>query len=201
MNLRPEHIDALRELINIGVGRAAGVLNQMVRSHIVLQIPMVRVITVGELCRIIPEMVGDSVAAVRLGFEGDFRGEAELIFPPASATRLVSLLTGEEEGSPDLDAARAGTLNEVGNIVLNGVMGSVVNVLHQELRFGLPSYYEDRSADLIADRDEADLTVVLAKARFGVVDCEIEGDILVVFETGTFSQLMRAIDEAVTSET
>jgi chemotaxis protein CheC len=201
MKLCPQHIDALRELINIGVGKAAGVLNQMVRSHIVLQIPMVRVMTVAELREQIPSMVGDSVSAVRLGFEGDFEGEAELIFPPASATRLVALLTGEAEGSMDLDAARAGTLNEVGNIVLNGVMGSVVNVLHQQLRFGLPSYFEDHARELVAAREDSDLTVVLAEARFGVVDCQIEGDILVVFETGAFDRLMAAIDETLTSRT
>jgi chemotaxis protein CheC len=201
MNLRPEHIDALKELINIGVGRAAGVLNQMVHSHIVLQIPMVRVLTVGELRQVLPGMVGESVAAVQLGFEGDFEGEAELIFPPASAMRLVSLLTGEQEGSVDLDAARAGTLNEVGNIVLNGVMGSVVNVLHQRLTFGLPTYFEDRPEHLIGARDDREVTVVLATARFGVVDCQIEGDILVVFETGAFDRLIVAIDKTLASRT
>lgn len=107
MKLTVDHIDALKELINIGVGRAAGVLNQMVHSHILLRVPAVEVLTLRELRRNMAGLGAEPVAAVRLSFDGDFSGEAELVFPPDSASRLVSLLTNESMGTPDLDAVRA----------------------------------------------------------------------------------------------
>uniref|UniRef100_A0ACD5GZE0 Uncharacterized protein n=1 Tax=Desertifilum tharense IPPAS B-1220 TaxID=1781255 RepID=A0ACD5GZE0_9CYAN len=51
-----------------------------------------------------------------------------MIFPTESASTLVSLLTGEKPGTPDLEAVKIGTLLEVGNIVLNGVVGTVSNL-------------------------------------------------------------------------
>ena len=37
-----EHLDALQELLKIGVGRAAGFLNQMLRKPIRLHIPFIQ---------------------------------------------------------------------------------------------------------------------------------------------------------------
>ncbi len=43
MNITPEQIDTLKELVNIGVGRAANMLNQLVQSRIYLQVPSINV--------------------------------------------------------------------------------------------------------------------------------------------------------------
>ena len=42
MYISPEHLDALQELLNIGVGRAAGSLNQMLGKPIRLYIPLIQ---------------------------------------------------------------------------------------------------------------------------------------------------------------
>ncbi len=45
MELTAAQLDALKELINIGIGRAAGMLNDMVNSHVSLQVPQVRILS------------------------------------------------------------------------------------------------------------------------------------------------------------
>ncbi len=195
MNLTDNHVDALKELINIGVGRAAGVLNQMVRSHIILQVPAVKVLRAAQLAEELAEFGEEGLAVVSLDFQGAFSGVAELLFPLESASNLVARLTGEEVGSPDLDSVRAGTLSEVGNIILNGVMGSIVNVLKQRLEFGLTSYEERTIKDLLHLRGrDPSLKVLVARARFAVDQQDIDGDIIVLFETGAFDRLLEAID-------
>ena len=82
MNLTDNHVDALKELINIGVGRAAGVLNQMVRSHIILQVPAVKVLRIDQLAEELVEFGEGPLAVVSLDFQGAFSGVAELLFPP-----------------------------------------------------------------------------------------------------------------------
>lgn len=196
MRLKPEEIDALKELINIGVGKAAAVLSEMVNCHINLQVPYIKILTPGELQAEIEELGKQHIAAVQLGFKGPFSGSAALVFPPDSASKLVAVLTGEEPGTLDLDSVRAGTLSEVGNIVINGVMGSIANVLKQQLNYSLPNYTEDRIENLLAlnDLDPA-ITVILARTRFSIEQLHIEGDIILIFELGSFDALIAAINQ------
>ena len=195
MNPTECQLDALRELINIGIGRAAKVLSEMVNARILLQVPFIKLLTPENLRREMGHMGEGLLAAVRLGFKGPFSGTAALVFPPDSASKLVAILTGEGMGTPDLDSVRVGTLSEVGNIVINGVMGSIANVLKLQINYTLPTYTEDNIENLVTPIDTVpDATVVLAHTRFTVEQRHIEGDIILIFELGSFSVLMNAIN-------
>ncbi len=160
MNLSTDQIDALRELINIGVGKAASVLNDMVNCHITLQVPYIKILSPESLKDEMEELGKFRVSAVRLGFKGPFSGSAALVFPPDSASKLVAVLTEEESKTSDLDSLRIGTLSEVGNIVINGVMGSISNVLEQSINYSLPNYIEDSIENLLASEESySDATI------------------------------------------
>lgn len=195
MDITSRQIDVLKELINIGVGKAAGILNEMVRFHVVLQVPFVKLLTHHQLSSEMKELGRYRIAAVRLGFKGPFAGTAALVFPPESALKLVSVLTGEEPGSPDLDSVRAGTLTEVGNIVINGVMGSLGNILKKHINYSLPTYIEDTIDNLLVDNDAGpDPTVLLVRTTFSIRQLQIDGDVILLFEVGSFDALLTAID-------
>lgn len=197
MNLTANQIDALQELVNIGVGQAAGVLNEMIDSHIRLQIPFVKILSPVELQQQLESQVnGEQISSVGLGFTGSFSGLAQLVFPADSADMLVAMLTGEELGTPDLDSVKIGTLSEVGNIVINGVMGSISNVLEQRLDYSLPSYTEGTVELLVASGNLAPKAVVLlAQTRFSIERLHIEGDVILIFNVGSFDALLAAIDQ------
>jgi len=196
VSLTDKEKDALKELINIGVGKAAGVLSDMLRCHISLQVPFIKVLTRNELRNEIEELSRDTVSAVRLGFKGSFTGTAALVFPPDSASKLVSVLVSEEPEDMDFDSLRVGTLSEVGNIVINGVMGSISNILKQHINYSLPAYIEDNIENLLmADNLLTDITVLLAHTRFRIEKFYIEGDIILIFEAGSFGALISAIDQ------
>lgn len=198
MNVTAEELDALQELINIGVGRAANLLNEMVDSHIGLKIPFVQVLTATEAYQeLATRFHDDSLASVRLGFTGSFSGAAGLIFPTDSASSLVAALTGEEPGSVDLDAVKIGTLSEIGNILINGVMGSLSNVLKQHVNYTLPVYLEDTIENLLLSSYENDSKILLAQARFIIEQLEIVGDIILIFHVGTFDALINAIHDEI----
>lgn len=198
MQLTDDQIDALQELVNIGVGRAASVLNEMVEARISLQIPFIKVLSPENLK---PELEArfneDYFAAVQLSFTGAFCGTAELVFPTDSASTLVAVLTGEEPGTADLDAVRIGTLSEVGNIVINGVMGSIGNVLKQRLDYAIPVYLEDSIENLLTSDTTSEVAILLAQARFTVEQLQIIGDIILIFEVSSFDALLEAINQEV----
>ncbi len=189
------HLDALKEIVNTGVGRAAASLNVMLDAHIELEVPSVTVVS-GEY----PEKGTDSIwsmelACVQLGFQGNFTGSAILVFPPESAVKLVSTLTGEEPETPFLNAVMAGTLNEVGNIVINSVIGTIGNILVKPFEFSLPDYKEGKLADLLKPQTPAAaLTILKVRTNFRVHDRHVEGSIILLFELGSFDALLNAID-------
>ncbi len=195
MNLTADQIDAIQELVNIGVGRAAGVLNQMLDAPIRLQIPYIKIGSPLELQQELEASLGaERVAAVRQDFSGSFSGIAELVFPTESACILAAMLTGEEPGTPDLDAVRIGTLSEIGNILINSVIGSIANVLEQRLDYALPTYMEDTVENLLTSKDSVGkTTILLAQTQFSVEQLQIRGDIILIFELGSFDVLLNAI--------
>jgi chemotaxis protein CheC len=196
-SLTAEQVDALQEFINIGVGRSASMLTEMVDSRISLQIPVVRVYQAKELRQeLIKQFDHQSFSAVKLDFSGSLSGSAELVFPTESAAILVSVLTGEDLDSPDLDAVKIGTLSEIGNIVINGVMGSISNLLRHQMDYKIPSYLENTIENLLlSDYPVTNETVfLLAQARFTIEQMEITGDIILIFEMRSFDALLEAID-------
>ena len=195
MKLAPRHLDALSELMNIGVGRAAGMLNEMIGSPIDLVVPSVKILKISELAAELGQRPDAAYAFVRLPFHGPIQGTAALVFPPDSAAQLVAVLTGEEPGTPDLDSVRAGTLSEVGNIVINGVMGSLGNILRLPLTYELPTYLEGSPEHLLGHRlSHVDPAMLLAHTRFTVRDLEIQGTVILVFEVLSFDALLEAVD-------
>ena len=193
--LTEEQSDALKELINIGVGNAAGMLSEMIEYRIQLQIPQVEVVSPLDLQNELKQRLGrDPLSSVKLGFSGSFAGGAQLVFPTESAATLVAVLTGEEVGNPELDALKVSTLSEVGNIVINGVMGSIGNVLNRPLDYAVPSYAEEEVEHLLpSSKSEEEGAVLLAPARFTIEELHVQGDVIIFFEVGSFEVLLEAI--------
>jgi chemotaxis protein CheC len=92
---------------------------------------------------------------------------------------------------------RVGTLSEVGNIVLNGVMGSIGNILKQHISYTIPTYIEDSIENLLtldSNINPPPNTILLVRIRFMIQQLQIEGDIILLFEVGSFTALLAAID-------
>lgn len=189
-----ESIDAIRELINIGVGRAAGMLNDITDRPIVLQVPHVQIVHLNDLASAHGGLSEAALATVALSFSGPLCGLSALVFPPESARSLVMLMTGETEDSPELDGIRIETLKEVGNIIINAVMGSIANILEHHLTYSIPSYQEISLPSLaLSLRATADNRVVLANAHFRIENTPIDGNILLILEVGSMDALLESI--------
>jgi chemotaxis protein CheC len=74
-------LDALTELVNLGVSRAAGNLAVMVREEVVLTVPRVALMTRRDAVRTLDLRDSRKLVAVHLTFVGEVVGRALLIFP------------------------------------------------------------------------------------------------------------------------
>lgn len=57
---------------------------------------------------------------------------------------------------------------EIGNIVINSVMGSIGNVLRQHMNYALPVYLEDTVENFWKSNNLSKTTILLAQARFTI---------------------------------
>jgi hypothetical protein len=88
--------DALTELVNIGVSRAAAGLRKMVGEEVLLSVSSIEVVAHKSAVTLIGERESDDLVAVRQDFAGPFSGRTLLIFPRAKSLDLVHAVAGED---------------------------------------------------------------------------------------------------------
>jgi chemotaxis protein CheC len=186
--------DVLREMVNIGIGRAADTMNRMTSSHVRMDVPRLHLKTLEEALLLYPDDHGAKVSVVRQGFDGLFSGLSVLYFTPEEASQLVFIILGEEPPPAELDMLRAGTLQEVGNIVLNGVMGSIANMLDGHFSYVPPDFFEAPFADLLKQQANKSTVLLIIETTFLLEKHVIKGRVLIMFDENAFTALLGAID-------
>ena len=195
LSMSEKQVEALRELINIGVGKGAAILNTMLNSHIQLQVPKLQILSLGGLQNELSTLASGRISGVSLGFQGAFSGHAELMFPSETAMALVNTLIGDAPTDLDFDSIRSGTLCEIGNVVLNGVMGTISNIFSSYFKYSVPEYIEDVADNILTGKISGqDLVILLAKTRFLIKELDIEGDIVLFFEVGAIDKLLDMVE-------
>ena len=202
MHIDPDQLDALQELLNIGVGRAAGSLNQMLEKPIRLHIPFLQLGKMEELSQEVQKMKDTTLSSVQLPFQGTFSGSSCLLFPTDSAKSLVIALTGESEDPDTMDSLREATLTEIGNIVLNGIMGSLANILNHQIIYSVPFYQETSIQGLLKPTPSDSAEIILwAQTQFTIEEYDLTGDIMLMFGVPDLGLLVNAISVFMSSTT
>ncbi len=191
-----EQLDTLREVVNIGIGKAASIFNGMLDSHVELEVPSIIMFDPENPGKELADVNHNDLSSVQLDFHGPFSGSSALVFPSKSVEKLVTALTGVKPDSEGFDQAASGTLCEIGNILINAVMGSIANLLAAQIDFSPPIYKEGKFTDLIKLKNsKEDLAFLLIRANFKVQEPQISGNVFLVFELGSFGELLTAIDK------
>ena len=177
----------IQTLIDSGVRQGAEVLNAMLNSPIKLEAPVLSVVGMEELKEQLKAEYRESLAGVRMSYAGELIGEVELIFNTAEAARLASAITQDLAPETDLDALQAATISEVGNVVINAIIGTMSNTLGLHLNFSVPQYMEGEIDSLLRRTEEIrSTTALLVKTRFFINKLDISGHILLFFTLGAF---------------
>lgn len=176
--------DALTELVNIGVSRAAASLRKMVHKQVLLSVPSVEVVTRKSAAALIGQRESENLIAVQQEFDGPFSGRALLIFPESNGLRLVRAIVGDEMGEDELVEMEAEALAETGNVILNGCLGSMANMLQKSLKMSIPDVKRGNSASLfhVGTEDTTEGFVLFLYINFSVRDRDIRGYIAMIMD-------------------
>src|SRR4029079_4195454 len=113
-------------------------LRQMVGEQVFLSVPSVRIVTREAASKLVERNNAKKLVAVQQSFEGPFSGRALLIFPEAQSLELVRSIMGDEHSLEDVIDLEQEALAETGNIILNGCLATIANVLQRTMRMSLP---------------------------------------------------------------
>jgi chemotaxis protein CheC len=153
--------DALAEIANMGVSRAATSLRRMVGEQVFLSVPAVNIVSRRVASRMVEKGHSPKLVAVQQSFEGPFSGRALLIFPEAQSLELVRSIVGEEHSLDDVIDLEQEALAETGNIILNACLATIANVLRRTMRMSLPSIVRGDGDTLFDVRKESSDGLVL----------------------------------------
>jgi chemotaxis protein CheC len=184
-------MEALAKLVNQGLHSGAEVLKLMLEAEIEMESPSIQMLEKrGLISRLAPGDNG-ALAVVEMGFAGGLNGNSGLIFDKASAWQFVEKVAGADTDSDEFDFISAGVLTEIGNIVLNRVLGAISNALSLNLDYVVPNFFQGDLERLWrnADADATALTGVLARTHFKVAEMSTNGTIVLFFDDDSFNIL------------
>ena len=197
MNLSAPQQDALKEMLNIGFGRAASSLSQLTGHRVLLDVPAVSIHPIAEIRSALGSVIQEDVASVHQIFSGPVAGDALLILDHAGAGVLKQLLTDEQPLPLQIDASGREVLTEVGNILLNACLGTFGNLLDVQVSFSIPHLSLDTLQgvlqSLLVNR-EGMRYGLLVHAGFRLRDAEVTGFLIIVLSVASLDRLLRAVE-------
>jgi len=112
----------------------------------------------------------------------------------------VTALTGEAEDTDTMDSLQEASLTEIGNIVLNGVMGSLANILQHQISYSVPFYQETSLHGLLQPTPSDSSEIVLwAQTQFTIAQHNITGEIMLMLGLSDLGLLINAVSKFIHS--
>ena len=189
--------DALTEIVNIGVSRAASSLRKMIGDQVVLSVPSVEVVSQRRAARLISEREVVDLIAVRQDFSGPFCGRALLIFPETNSLELVRAVTGGALSAEEAVEMEQEALAETGNIILNSCLATMANMLKRSLSMTIPEVLRGNGATLfeIDETTGSEGLVLFLYIDFAVRQRDIRGYIAMLMDIPSLATLKQLLVE------
>jgi chemotaxis protein CheC len=193
--------DALREVSNIAMARAASSLRQMVEHEVLLSVPTVEIVSQETAAQIVGNPDNASVVAVRQDFSGAFSGRALLIFPEANSLELVRAVVGRHLPLEDIVDLEDEALAETGNIILNSWVATVSNLLKRTLKMSLPMVIRGDSRHMFQSVADQGNLVLFLRIRFEISKKEIRGYVALMMDVPSIEELRSLIADFISTVT
>jgi Chemotaxis protein CheC, inhibitor of MCP methylation len=199
--------DALAEIFNIAIGRAASVLSDMTNRKIELSVTEVDLLLGNKIdVTFLNSCVGicsGHIMSSSVKFGDEYTGKAFLLFPASQAKILVNLCLDQMEpddsfvvDEKELLDTDFDVMKEIGNIILNSVIGGLANLLVTKLTYSLPEVetFFVSSENQVAVLQN-NIYLLTLKTLFSIANTQLRGAILIIMGMDSIDQLIRKIND------
>jgi chemotaxis protein CheC len=188
--------DALAEIANLGVSRAANSLRQMLGEQVFLAVPKVQIVDRQTASALVGRGSHSSkLVAVQQSFDGPFAGKALLIFPEAQSLELVRTIVGEQHSLEDVIDLEQEALAETGNIILNACLATIANLLRRPMHMSLPAVIRGSGETLFGGPGAKDNLVLFLYIDFRTKARDIQGFIALLMDLPSITALKTIVTD------
>ena len=184
--------DALVEIFNIGVGRAAAAMSSIVGEEVVMSVPAISFESRIDAAHMLCADEAQRICGIRQHYAGAFNTEAVLMFPEDRSLDIVRLMVGDSVSADELGEMEQEAMSEIGNIILNSCMGMLANIFESELEGSLPIYHVGTSSEILGGAESLPAihaTVLMLRINFYIVKYQIEGYVAFLLDTDALQDL------------
>ena len=195
---RVDH-DALTELFNIGLHKAAASLSELTGQRIIVDLPRLWVCPIEETHVRLRELIEGELATVHQVFMGSVSGDAVLVLEYENASRLAALLTqGDVAMDGRLDQSAREVLVEVGNVILSSCLSAFGDMPQVAVSFSVPRIHVESLEGLLrslrVESEEMHYTL-LAATRFRLSEGEVGGYLMIAVGLSSLDLITKALAE------
>ena len=195
--------DILAEMFNIGIGKSASLLSEIINKKILLDISRFNIffdcdLNEKNIEKFLSKVTDGTLMVSSIEFEKKITGEANLIFPMDKMRAFINLCLNQEsvvcENENNFTDVDIDIIKEIGNIVLNALIGEISNFLNVSLNYSLPKVrFFCKDFFKLKIENKKDSCIILLYVTFIIDETEIQGAIIVNLNLNSLKELMRII--------
>jgi len=195
-------MEILQEIMNIGFGRAAVDLAEVIDIFITLHAPKISVIEARKLIDYVNSEINElkSCSIVEQPYLGEAKGVAFLLFPHGAEKEFLSYFQDKDIDSLQSDILidlEKEVIMEVGNILIGACVGTIFEILEGFITFQPPRVIiGEKFTDhyLKGNFSEGD-SVITMKTSFSFEDRDVQGYLFLVNRSESSEALKKALND------
>jgi len=197
MNLPELERDALGEIANIAMGRAANSIRQMVGHQVLLSVPAVEILSTEAAAQVVGTPDNRILVAVRQDFAGAFSGRAMLVFPETSSLELMRAVAGRSLSLKEIVESQDELLAEIGNVVLNNWVTTIANLLKRTLPMSLPKVVRGDGKRVFEVEESVTTFALFLRVSFEINHFQMRGYVALLMDIPSIVELRSLVADFV----
>jgi len=189
--------DIIREILNIGLARAADSFAVIAQERVMLEVPNLDIVSGKSILDKVTELQNDHVV-IQSDIRGDFNGTTLMFFSGQHVQRLSRVcLRMTTSDSVNIDEMQESLLLEISNIITGALVTQLANILKAHI-YGAPPAHPrgDMAAalrSLLVDRPMVQPLIFSVVTQFSDKDNSVELPLMIFFDRDTFDKILDII--------
>ncbi|MCE3046423.1 chemotaxis protein CheC [Legionella sp. 16cNR16C] len=203
ISLTAEQEDALIEIGNIGMSKAAKQLSLLLNSTIKISIPKITFININELTEDNDFNDEQVLSYVYQNISQDLEGSAALVFQREQANVLTVTVIGEapQLTQEEVRACEQEAMLEIGNIIISSCLSVIMNMLSQTVKLSLPVYNENNLYNLLQNLcrqiSKSTSNIIAISTKLETSNDKLSGSLFIILTEDSVIKLLRSIKELI----
>jgi chemotaxis protein CheY-P-specific phosphatase CheC len=130
-----------------------------------------------------------------MDFSGDIQGRSHIIITKKNALQIICNLFHISNETPGFDNFMTNAMVEIGNIVIHSIVGSFCKILHSNVEFSIPDYFEG-TGEILSHWNEhsSQFTPIKVLTHFLLESVKVSGFIFLFMELKRFDDLIEKLE-------